>query len=669
MAMALTDRGGFNSALGAASQGMPYSSSGDPNDYIMQALAMQPRPAPMAPQSASALADIGNTLIQGARNIPSALQQAQQARDDSSQGKIAAIQQAISKLTDLGNQGGNLQKLAFASGMLKPGDLFGGAAQNLYQQQTSQRDFDQGNTLNIAKLAMQKAGIPEDVAEQTSQDAIKAAELGIKASQQAAHNQYYYDVGAAKLGQSRPGAIGGTDGIAGIKPYDFASRIAGIENATGNPAAKNPRSSAMGNGQFIDSTWLGLFKQLYPDQASKMTDPQILSLRADPAISQKMIIENGKLNADYLEKSGLPVTMQTLAVAHRLGPQVAANVLSADRSKALPSLLSDEVLRANPDLQRQTVGSFLSGIQNKVGDTPVSMTDGALVVDTHGDDYLKTISPTDASIVKAMVEGRKSWPGGFGTKNPYWIQKLNQAAQYDPDFDETVYKKRADTIKDFSSAKTAALIRALNQAPLHVLSLADAYDQLHNSDLGGKWVNKTLTDLQASGSDKRQLSARGAINEVKPAVADELATLYKGGYATIQDVDAQEKAFDQGLGPTESSSAIRTAAGLMMDRLHTLEEQWRNAMGPNAPMFPVISDKARNALNQLLTRYNTKNRANAYEPGSSQAGSADEPQKNNSAPQLPASLQGKPGIHYSPSRKQYRDAAGVIYDINGNIVR
>jgi len=582
---------------GALSSVLPqYNPSGDPNAYVMQALSIASQRGQQAPSQAGViLSNVANTLLQGAKDLPGALQSARTARDVSANDKVAAIERAISNLNGLSDNNANLKKLAFAAGMLQPGDLFGGAARNLYQQQQQQQNFDRGNVMDIAKLAMQKAGIPEEVAEQNAQDAINRIKLGAETGLQAAHSQYYSDVGASKLGQNAGRSIG--LGISGISPFDFASKIAGIENSTGNPAAKNPRSSAMGNGQFIDSTWLQLFKQKYPDQAANMSDQQILALRADPGLSKQMIIENGKVNADYLEQAGLPVTMQTLAVAHRLGPQVAANVLSSDADTPLARLLSGEAVRANPDLQRQTVGSFLTDIASKVGNTPVSMSNGTLSVDTHGNDFLKTLPPTDAAIVKAMAEGRKSWPGGFSTKNPYWVEKINQAAQYDPDFEEALYNSRKKTLAEFGSGKSAQNITSFNTAIGHLGTLDSAIDDLHNTNM--PWLNSIQNTLATAAGDTRYQSAAKKFLTAKKAVVDELTRAFRGTGGNVYDIQEWEKAIDAADSPSALHSAIQQAVELLHSRIEAVGDQYNRGMKTNTDPVSLLSPKAQKTLQKI----------------------------------------------------------------------
>lgn len=147
----------------------------------------------------------------------------------------------------------------------------------------------------------------------------------------------------------------------------FADRMMGLENSTGNPAAKNPLSSATGNAQFIDSTWLDTIKAARPELAKVMSDKQLLELRKDPAISREMAIEHAKDNANLLSEGGQPVNATTLALAHRFGPQGAMAVLNSAPNTPLTSVLSADAIKANPGLEKMTAGQYTQDLAKKIG--------------------------------------------------------------------------------------------------------------------------------------------------------------------------------------------------------------------------------------------------------------------------------------------------------------
>lgn len=148
----------------------------------------------------------------------------------------------------------------------------------------------------------------------------------------------------------------------------YSSFVTGRENTTGNTAARNPNSTAMGNGQFIESTWLDLVKRNRPDLAKGKSDADILSLRGDPKLSAEMIDVYGMENADYLRGSGVDsIGPAEQYLAHFLGPDGAAKALKADPSTPLGNFMSAKGREGNARLAPVAVGDFLAELRQKAG--------------------------------------------------------------------------------------------------------------------------------------------------------------------------------------------------------------------------------------------------------------------------------------------------------------
>lgn len=160
-----------------------------------------------------------------------------------------------------------------------------------------------------------------------------------------------------------PPQIGAGGTVAPTDPFpQIAARITGSENATGDPAARNPRSSATGDGQFINDTWLRMVQSVRPDIAQLPKD-KLLALRADPQLSQFMTENYARQNGASLAQSGLPVTPDALYLAHRFGPQGASTIMRAQPTAPLAMLFPKTVLDANPDLQGKTAGDMAATAQ------------------------------------------------------------------------------------------------------------------------------------------------------------------------------------------------------------------------------------------------------------------------------------------------------------------
>lgn len=146
----------------------------------------------------------------------------------------------------------------------------------------------------------------------------------------------------------------------------FVDHVVKAESG-GNNNAKNPNSSATGAGQFIESTWLDLFKKYFPDRAEGMTRGAILALRTDSNVSRSLIEAYAKENAAVLQAAGIHVDEAALQLAHFLGAGDAAKVLSAASGTPLAGLISQASINANPSILGggATVNDAISYAQNR----------------------------------------------------------------------------------------------------------------------------------------------------------------------------------------------------------------------------------------------------------------------------------------------------------------
>lgn len=147
--------------------------------------------------------------------------------------------------------------------------------------------------------------------------------------------------------------------------------LVGQESA-GDPNARpidrqtgQPRSSALGQAQFIAPTWLAfaganpnLFHGL--DLNTPAGRNAALARRTDPALTEPAVQWYAGQNAQALQQAGLPVTDASLAAAHALGPAGAIGVLRAAPDTPLSRVLSPAAIQANPQYGRMTAGQFVS---------------------------------------------------------------------------------------------------------------------------------------------------------------------------------------------------------------------------------------------------------------------------------------------------------------------
>jgi tape measure domain-containing protein len=152
----------------------------------------------------------------------------------------------------------------------------------------------------------------------------------------------------------------------------IVDKIVAVESG-GRALAKNNVSTATGAGQFIEKTWLALFKQYFPERAAGMTEPMMLELRKDAALSKKLVEAYATENAKVLQDAGLAVSEAALYLAHFLGPNGAVKVLkkfAEDPNAPVKGLLSDKAIESNPTvLKGKSVGDVIGYATEKMGIT------------------------------------------------------------------------------------------------------------------------------------------------------------------------------------------------------------------------------------------------------------------------------------------------------------
>lgn len=126
----------------------------------------------------------------------------------------------------------------------------------------------------------------------------------------------------------------------------FARDVVAAESG-GRVNAKNPLSTATGLGQFIESTWLRLFKQEFPDRAKGLSDAAILAFRTEAQTSFDLIKALARENAKALQTAGQTASEANLQLAHFLGAQGAVNVLKAAPGTPVSQVLPQNVINAN----------------------------------------------------------------------------------------------------------------------------------------------------------------------------------------------------------------------------------------------------------------------------------------------------------------------------------
>ena len=146
----------------------------------------------------------------------------------------------------------------------------------------------------------------------------------------------------------------------------LVNQIIRVESA-GVATAKNPRSTATGLGQFINSTWLRMMRDYRPDLVRQMSRSELLALRTDPTLSRQMVKNLARENESYLRRRGHSVTPGRLYLAHFLGPAGADLALRADGRQSVGAVMGANVVSANPFLRGKTIADLRAWSDRKMG--------------------------------------------------------------------------------------------------------------------------------------------------------------------------------------------------------------------------------------------------------------------------------------------------------------
>lgn len=163
-----------------------------------------------------------------------------------------------------------------------------------------------------------------------------------------------------KLYVATGGFLKGIDANAlvdGLTADGYEAKVRRAESG-GNPAAKNPNSSATGPHQFTEGTWLENVAELRKQGGAKwaegLSTTELLEARKDAGASSEVFAHFRAKNSATLSKNGLPVNDATEYMAHFFGAGGAVTVLSADPSALLKDILPANVIDANPFLANMT---------------------------------------------------------------------------------------------------------------------------------------------------------------------------------------------------------------------------------------------------------------------------------------------------------------------------
>ena len=139
---------------------------------------------------------------------------------------------------------------------------------------------------------------------------------------------------------------------------EFLDRLMAAESG-GRRYKKNPRSTALGPFQFIESTFLFVVRRHFPSEVTGLSERQVLALRTDMVFSRRAAAAYVNDLMLALKDSGLPVTAANVRLAFLVGPFAAVRVLRTRPDQPLRRVLSAEAIAANPYMSGATVAMLV----------------------------------------------------------------------------------------------------------------------------------------------------------------------------------------------------------------------------------------------------------------------------------------------------------------------
>ncbi len=235
--------------------------------------------------------------------------------------------------------------------------------------------------------------------------------------------------------------------------------------------------------------------------------------------------------------------------------------------------------KTNPEVAKYV--EDVKGLMGAPGKEPVktsSIDVGEAAQGKRNEDFLKTVSPTRASKIKAIAEGREALPSGLGFTKPYTAALLDDVLRYDPSFDASNAPARVKTRIDFTSGKSAQNINNIATAIKHAENFDKSAKDLDNfSGLG--IFNRGANEIR--NWYKTQSGDTAALNKFKTDaghLAEEATRVYRQAGGSEADIKRNMEVMNAADTYEGVHAAIVELVNLMAGKLDALKDQYLAGM-------------------------------------------------------------------------------------------
>lgn len=305
------------------------------------------------------------------------------------------------------------------------------------------------------------------------------------------------------------------------------------------------------------------------------------------AMYPKEFSEQARLQA---ATQGLSADQRTRLKQYNSVTELAQAAAQGDATaKAALDIIKKHEIAIDAGKEGNKAATGIGGMPLPNGTSPVgTMPEGA-----RNEEILSKVNPAFADMVRGLVDGKRPYPSTMAQRDPFWKSVLEYAAAYEPGWDATRYKQRADTIKDFTSGQAARNVTSLNTVTGHLATLADAAKNLGNS---GFTPYNTLKNWFANKTGDPKVKT---FELARNAVADELERVFRGTGGSVTGIEEWKKTVGDADSPEQLQSVIKQAIELLGSRIEALRDQYTKGMGRQAD-FTFLTKKSRETLAKIV---------------------------------------------------------------------
>jgi hypothetical protein len=245
-----------------------------------------------------------------------------------------------------------------------------------------------------------------------------------------------------------------------------------------------------------------------------------------------------------------------------------------------------------------------------LGDGPQGVGGGVDPTTLTGEDYLKTLEPKRAGIVRGVLDYSVD-PNKLTQQGGYRTGILEDAKQARSDYDQKRYPVIAAAEKEFATGgpnTPSGSILAGGTTIGHLKHLSDVSQKL-GGPTGFGPLTSPINKMRAGYMGQSDNPDLNEYNGILGRVAEEGTKFYRGIGGNKSDIDRDIAAMPPGMSQQARDRGIATQASAMYSKLVALQDRWKNSLGPEAwdrisrsQGFPVVSRKNLEAVNVILKR-------------------------------------------------------------------